>query len=93
MGSPLTHKLNRSFCPRNSSENIQSAAWFEAESLGYLKHCDWSVGNNKRSDWAPLVRCRLPKVACHATDLHFFTMATCPKRVRYTAEDVLEERN
>ena len=37
-----------------------------------------------------------PKVACHATDFHFFTMATCPKRVRYTAEevlDVLQERN
>ena len=24
---------------------------------------------------------------------HFFTMASCPKRIRYTAEDVLEERN
>ena len=33
---------------------------------------------------------------CDATELHFGTMETCPKRVRYTAEDVLdvlEERN
>ena len=33
---------------------------------------------------------------CDTTDFHFFTMMTCPKRVRNTAEDVLDvlkERN
>ena len=43
-----------------------------------------------------LVGVGLPKVACHTTDFHFFIMATCRKKVRYTAEevlDVLQERN